>query len=95
MGETYQLDRLLSWEPFRWVGRLSYTLYVWHALPYVVILALTNGDDATPTMKLLRTPVLMLAAFAVSMPVGAVIFLFVELPIMRLRPRRPVSAAKT
>ena len=77
------LDRLLSWEPFRWVGRLSYTLYVWHALPYVVILALTNGDDATPTMKLLRTPVLMLAAFAVSMPV----YYKVELKVMAMKLR--------
>ena len=77
------LDRLLSWEPFRWVGRLSYTLYVWHALPYVVILALTNGDDATPTMKVLRTPVLMLAAFAVSMPV----YYKVELKVMAMKLR--------
>lgn len=77
------LDRLFSWEPFRWVGRLSYTLYVWHALPYVIILALTNGEDASPTMKLLRTPVLVLAAFAVSMPV----YYKVELRVMAMKLR--------
>ena len=77
------LDRFMSWEPFRWVGRLSYTLYVWHALPYVVILALTDGDNATPTMKLLRTPVLVLAAFAVSMPV----YYKVELKVMAMKLR--------
>lgn len=77
------LDRFFSLAPFRWMGRMSYTLYVWHALPYIIILALTNGDDATPTMKILRTPILILGAFAVSIPV----FYKVEMKVMGMKMR--------
>jgi peptidoglycan/LPS O-acetylase OafA/YrhL len=77
------LERFFSLSPFRWMGRMSYTLYVWHALPYVILLALTNGDDATPTVKLLRTPILVLAAFAVSIPV----FYKVEMRVMGMKLR--------
>ncbi|MBL8140337.1 MAG: hypothetical protein JNM38_04480, partial [Acidobacteria bacterium] len=77
------LERFFALSPFRWMGRMSYTLYVWHALPYVVLLALTNGDDATPTMKILRTPILVFGAFAVSIPV----FYKVEMKVMGMKMR--------
>jgi hypothetical protein len=77
------LERFFSLAPFRWMGRMSYTLYVWHALPYVILLALTNGDDATPAMKVLRTPFLVASAFAVSMPV----FYKVEMRVMGMKMR--------
>ncbi|MEZ5322455.1 MAG: acyltransferase family protein [Microthrixaceae bacterium] len=75
--------RFLSAKPFLWMGRLSYTVYVWHALPYVLLLAATGGDGASPTVKVLRTPLLIAAAIAVSMPV----FYKVELPVMRMKLR--------
>jgi peptidoglycan/LPS O-acetylase OafA/YrhL len=77
------LSRLWSWGPFQWMGRLSYTLYVWHALPYIILLALTGGEDASPAVQLLRTPVLIAAAFAVSMPV----YYLVELRVLRMKLR--------
>jgi len=77
----FWLERFFSWAPFRWMGRLSYSLYVWHALPYVIILALTNGDDATPAVKLLRTPILIASAFAFAIPV----YYKVELRVMAMK----------
>ena len=77
------LDRFFSMAPFRFMGRMSYTLYVWHALPYVLLLALTGGDDVSITTKVLRTPVLIAAAFAVAIPV----YFKVELKVMAMKLR--------
>ncbi|MFN8053019.1 MAG: acyltransferase [Acidimicrobiales bacterium] len=75
------LERFFSLKPFRWMGRMSYTLYVWHALPYLIILVATGGDDASPAVKVLRTPILIAAAFAVSIPV----FYKVEMRVMGMK----------
>lgn len=77
------LSRLWSWQPFQWLGRLSYTLYVWHALPYIVLMALLGGADASLTTQLVRTPILVVGAFAVSIPV----YYLVELRVLRLKLR--------
>jgi peptidoglycan/LPS O-acetylase OafA/YrhL len=63
------LDRLWSIPQLQWVGRLSYTLYIWHALVYVLLFSVTGGDDVGTAATLLRAPVLMAAAFAISIPV--------------------------
>lgn len=60
---------------------MSYTLYVWHALPYLLILAATGGEDASLTVQLLRTPVLIASAFAVSLPV----YYLVELRVLKMK----------
>jgi len=75
------LSRLWSWGPFRWLGRLSYTLYVWHALPYLILIAVLGGEDASTGMQLARTPILIAAAFAVSLPV----YYLVELRVLRMK----------
>jgi len=77
------LSRCWSWGPFQWMGRLSYTLYVWHALPYIIIIALTGGVEISLAGQLIRTPVLIAAAFAVSMPV----YYLVELRVLRAKLR--------
>jgi peptidoglycan/LPS O-acetylase OafA/YrhL len=77
------LSRLWSLSPFQWLGRMSYTLYVWHALPYVLIFALTGGEDVSPALQLARTPVMIAAAFAVSLPV----YYLVELRVLRMKLR--------
>jgi len=77
------LSRIWSWQGFQWVGRLSYTLYIWHALPFIAIFAVTGGMDASDTVKLLRVPVLVVAAFAVSMPV----YYLVEMRVLRMKLR--------
>ena len=77
------LSRLWSWGPFCWMGRLSYTLYIWHALPYIILIALIGGEDASLPVQLLRTPILIAAAFAISLPV----YYLVELRVLRLKLR--------
>ncbi|MGB3411575.1 MAG: acyltransferase [Microthrixaceae bacterium] len=76
-------SRLLSWKPFRWTGRLSYTLYIWHALPYLILIPLLGGDEPSTAVELLRTPVLVVAAFLVSMPV----YYKVELRVLEMKLR--------
>ncbi len=77
------LSRFWSWPRFQWLGRLSYTLYVWHALPYIILLALLGGADAPLSVQLIRTPILIAAAFAVSLPV----YYLVELRVLRMKLR--------
>ncbi len=77
------LSRFWSLAPFQWMGRLSYTLYVWHALPYIIIFALTGGVEISLAGQLVRTPVLIASAFAVSMPV----YYLVELRVLRAKLR--------
>lgn len=66
---NWWVSRFWSWSPFQWVGRLSYTLYVWHALPFIIIIALTGGAEISVAGQLIRTPFLIASAFAVSLPV--------------------------
>jgi len=75
--------RFLSLSPFQSLGRLSYTLYVWHALPYIILMALLGGADASLSVQLVRTPILIAAAFAVSIPV----YRLVELRVLRMKLR--------
>ncbi len=75
--------RFLSLSPFQSLGRLSYTLYVWHALPYIILMALLGGADASLSVQLARTPILIAAAFAVSIPV----YRLVELRVLRMKLR--------
>jgi peptidoglycan/LPS O-acetylase OafA/YrhL len=77
------LNRMWSWRPFQWMGRMSYTLYVWHALPYILIIAATGGESASIGVQIARTPVLIAAAFAVSLPV----YYLIELRVLRMKLR--------
>ena len=81
--------RLLSLPPMRWLGRISYSLYLWH-WPILVIPAAAR-EAALP----LRT---RLVLAGVSVVVAALSQRFVEEPIRRgrfvgLRPRRTLALA--
>jgi peptidoglycan/LPS O-acetylase OafA/YrhL len=77
------LARLWSWHGFQWMGRLSYTLYVWHALPYLLLMAVLGGAEASFAVQVARLPLLVLAAFAVSIPV----YYLLELRVLRMKLR--------
>ncbi len=77
------MSRFLCWKPFQWFGRLSYTLYLWHALPFLIVMSLTGGDSPSLTVQLLRTPLLVASALAVSMPV----YFLVELRVLKMKLR--------
>ena len=38
-------NRWLSWQPLRWLGRQSYTLYVWHTLFFWLLLDVLGLDE--------------------------------------------------
>lgn len=73
--------RAVSWNPLQWAGRLSYTLYIWHALAFVIIASVTGGADASTKVELLRAPFMIAAAILISMPV----YYKVELRVLRMK----------
>lgn len=77
------LSRFWSIGALQHVGRLSYTLYIWHGLPFIILLGLTDGMDAPIGVQLLRVPLLYLATFAIAIPV----YRYVEMPALRLKMR--------
>ena len=75
------LSRIWSIKALQGTGRLSYTLYIWHGLPFIVILALTGGNDASTPIRLARIPVMFLATFLIAIPV----YRYVEMPALKLK----------
>jgi peptidoglycan/LPS O-acetylase OafA/YrhL len=85
------LEAFLGMRILHVLAQLSFPMYLLHPVCITPLYGWLGVDAAHPWGSYLR---ILAGSFAVSMPVGAVIFLFVELPIMRLRPRRPVSIVK-
>jgi peptidoglycan/LPS O-acetylase OafA/YrhL len=69
--------RLLEWEPLRWVGRLSYSLYLWQTL----FLQSPEGDDSFFHLPWLKSwPLNLVAIFGL----GAASYYLLERPMIRL-----------
>ncbi len=74
-------NRWLSWQPLRWLGRQSYTLYVWHTLFFWLILDVAGFDDILGE----KTRVLVLVPLGILM--GIPIYYGVEQRMMRVKLR--------
>jgi peptidoglycan/LPS O-acetylase OafA/YrhL len=73
-GERYRLaQRLLNWRVADWVGRLSYSLYVWHMLMIFLVVKLLS-----PQLGAAASAVVALTA---SFVVAAISFYVVESPL--------------
>jgi len=83
------LARALETGPFRWVGRRSYGLYLWH---WPVLLLVQN---ALPTWQRDGAQGWAIGGIAAAITVvaAALSFRFVEQPVRRFRIRRPADAA--
>lgn len=68
--KTWFVNRWLSWNPFRYFGRMSYTLYVWHGFIFVALEATLQGS--MPHLQL------MAVQFAVAIGVSAAVYYLVE-----------------
>jgi peptidoglycan/LPS O-acetylase OafA/YrhL len=69
------VGRILEWKPLRWIGRLSYSLYLWQML-----FVCSRSNEPKPLGILESPPLNLLLLFACA----ATSFYLVELPTMRL-----------
>lgn len=65
--KEWKLNVWLSWKPIRFLGRMSYTLYIWHTLWYFLILDAFGGERFLGEKW--RVPILMVIAVVASLPV--------------------------
>jgi len=79
--KEWWVNRGLTWAPLRFLGRMSYTLYVWHTLVYFIVLDLLGGDDVLGEKW--RAPILTVIAVVSCLPV----FYGVEQRMLRVKLR--------
>lgn len=72
------VNRALSFGPLRYVGRMSYTLYVWHGFFFVVIHEAMKGQPL---------PQVMLTQFVVAFAIGFASYYGVERRVLRYKLR--------
>ncbi len=82
--DDWWLSKRASANWLQWMGQRSYTIYIWHALPFLLLIGLLGGADASPLVELARLPVLAAAAIGVSV----LVYNHVEMPVMRSSLRR-------
>jgi peptidoglycan/LPS O-acetylase OafA/YrhL len=74
-------NRALSWKPVRFLGRMSYTVYVWHTFFYFVILELLGFDSILGQKT--RVPIIAAVTIVLCLP----IFYGVEQRMLRIKLR--------
>ncbi len=92
-GAQFAID-LLERAPFRWIGRLSYSLYLWH-MPVIWLVARMAGMDPNSGARL--SPSLMAVATALSFVTASISYYGVERPLFGLRKRfggKPVESMR-
>ena len=77
------LRQPFEWRPLRWIGILSYSIYMWHL--FLLGTLISNIASSLPTMP---NPVFYslywLGFFLIVVPLAFLFFLFIEKPGMRL-----------
>src|SRR5205823_6899804 len=68
------LGRALSWSPLRWIGMISYGLYLWHWPVYLTLTGARTGLDGNA---------LLFVRLAVTTAFATASFYLVERPIRR------------
>ncbi len=79
--KEWVVNRALSWQPLRFLGRMSYTVYVWHTLVYFVVLDVLGGESVLGQKW--RVPVLAVITIVACLP----IFYGVEQRLLRVKLR--------
>jgi peptidoglycan/LPS O-acetylase OafA/YrhL len=72
-------SRVLEWQPLRWIGKISYSLYLWHLLFFFRVTPETHVMQPL-LVALSGRPAKYIAAFALA----ALSYYVIELPCMRL-----------
>ncbi|WP_161792418.1 acyltransferase family protein [Croceibacterium mercuriale] len=74
------IGRALAWRPVRYLGRISYGLYIWHIFAWVFLIAVLPGLDwGKPG------PATFVVATLVAIAMGAASWHWVEQPFNRLK----------
>jgi peptidoglycan/LPS O-acetylase OafA/YrhL len=68
------LGAVMSIPPLRWIGRISYGLYLWHWPVYVLMTDITTGLNGTP---------LLIARLAATFGAATISFYLIERPVRR------------
>ncbi len=80
------LVRIFAWTPLRWLGLISYSLYIWHR-PLIQVLAANLG----PGVQRLNPGLMFISFWVITLTVCAafcfVLFVLIERPGMRLSER--------
>lgn len=79
--KEWVVNQWLSWQPLRFLGRMSYTVYVWHTLVYFVVLDVLGGESVLGQKW--RVPVLAVITIVACLP----IFYGVEQRLLRVKLR--------
>lgn len=81
-------DRFLEWRPFRYLGRISYGMYLYHALAFALVRRLTASDEPSVGLTILGT--------IATIGLASASFTLLEQPVLTFkdrlqRARSPVS----
>jgi peptidoglycan/LPS O-acetylase OafA/YrhL len=78
--KDWGMNSLLQWRPFMYMGRLSYSLYIWHGIGIMVAFALLPDVTEVPEL-LVRSMIVWITSFALAIPV----YRYVELRFQRIK----------
>lgn len=77
------LVRVFSWTPLRWLGLISYSLYIWHR-PLIQIFAVNLGPSLRGLHPVLTVSLFWVITFTVIVVFCFFLFVLIEKPGMRL-----------
>ena len=77
------LVRMFSWPPLRWIGLISFSLYIWHR-PLIQILAVNLAPGLQRLHPVLIVSLFWIIAFTVSVVFCFFLFVLIEKPGMQL-----------
>jgi peptidoglycan/LPS O-acetylase OafA/YrhL len=75
--------RLFSWTPLRWLGLISFSLYIWHR-PLIQILAENLGQSLRRLNPILTISLFWMVTFTVSVVFCYFLYVLIEKPGMQL-----------
>jgi peptidoglycan/LPS O-acetylase OafA/YrhL len=80
------LRRFFEWTPLRWIGLISYSLYIWH-LPILVVFMHQVGPSLAGLPAAIAYSLYWMWAALVVIPFSAAVYYLVEKPGLRLSER--------
>ena len=87
------LKMLFSWSPLRWIGSLSYGMYIWH-VPFLALFETFIVKKIATTF--ISTYALYWASVVlVTIPLAYLLYRFIERPCMQLGKRTPVPQSRS